>query len=612
VVRERNRRIEEDRREMELILNSLGEGVVTIDRDFSIARANEAFVRLVGAASVDSVIGAKCHSVSHGHDRPCKEVGEDCPVETVFVTGRSATGVHVHRGRGGKEERVRIAAHPLKDRSGNVTRVVQVVESLESRRRVEEKFKTIFDMTNDAIFLLDMDGNFLDVNREAHRRLGYSRNEMLSMNVAQIDPPEFAARVPERLRELREKGQAVFESAHVRRDGTVMPVEVSARVLNFEGRPVFLSVIRDISRRKAAERELRESEEKYRNLFQHSNDAIFIHDLEGGIMNVNRRALDLFGHSLPQFQSLNVGDLHPEEDFAVSMEAFDAIVAEGYVNFDITFRRKDESTFPADVSSSLIELGGERFVQAIVRDISGRRAEEDAAREYARDLERMNHLKDLFTDILSHDLLNPASIVAHVSATLAAREHPRDVKEVEMIERNSRRILRLIKDASTYARVESEESLEKVERDLVAIVAASIEGLLPKMEEKGIQLKFEPRDEAPVVVNPMIEEVFENLISNAVKYSPEGSEIEVTIERKSDGMLVVVGDRGDGVPDEYKKNIFERFRRREKRGVLGSGLGLAIAARVTALHGGRIWVEDNPGGGSRFCVIVPNGEEKRG
>jgi signal transduction histidine kinase len=224
----------------------------------------------------------------------------------------------------------------------------------------------------------------------------------------------------------------------------------------------------------------------------------------------------------------------------------------------------------------------------------------------------MNHLKDLFTDILSHDLLNPASIVAHVSSTLAAREHPRDVKEVEMIERNSRRILRLIKDASTYAKVESEESLEKVERDLVAIVAASIEGLLPKMEEKGIQLKFEPRDEAPVVVNPMIEEVFENLISNAVKYSPEGSEIEVTIERKSDGMLVVVGDRGDGVPDEYKKSIFERFRRREKRGVLGSGLGLAIAARVTALHGGRIWVENNPGGGSRFCVIIPSGEEKGG
>jgi len=601
-----SRRIEEDRREMEFILNSLGEGVVVIGRDFSILRANESFLRLVGAESAESVIGAKCHSVSHGRDRPCKEVGEDCPVETVFATGRPATGVHLHRGPEGKEGRVKVSAHPLKDPSGNVTRVVEVIESLESRRRLEEKFKTIFDMATDAVFILDMDGNFLDMNREAHHRLGYSKKEMLSMNVAQIDSPKFAARVPERLRELRDKGQAVFESAHVRRDGTAMPVEISSRIMSFQGRPVFLSVIRDISDRKEAERELRGSEEKYRSLFQHSNDAIFIHDMEGGIMNVNRKALDLFGYSLREFQALVVRELHPEEELAVSAEAFDAIVTEGYVSFDITFKRKDGSTFPADVSASLIDMGGERFVQAIVRNISGRRAAEEASREYARELERMNNLKDLFTDILSHDLLNPASIVAHISSSLARRDHPRDVKEVEMIERNSRKIMKLIKDASTYARVENEESLEKVERDLVAVVAASIEGLLPKMEQKGIRVKFEPRDEAPVVVNPIIEDVFDNLISNAVKYSPESSEIEVTIERRNDGMLVVVSDRGDGVPDDFKKGIFERFSRREKRGVLGSGLGLAIAAQITALHGGRVWVEDNPGGGSRFCVTIPS------
>jgi PAS domain S-box-containing protein len=163
-VRKVSRQIEEDLREMELILNSLDEGIVIIDRDFCIARVNESFLRLVGAESAESVIGAKCHSVSHGHHRPCEEVGEDCPVETVFATGRSATGVHVHKGPEGKEDRVRVAAHPLKDPSGSVTHAVEVIESLESRRRMEERFKTIFDMIADAIWI-QQEGNALHERR---------------------------------------------------------------------------------------------------------------------------------------------------------------------------------------------------------------------------------------------------------------------------------------------------------------------------------------------------------------------------------------------------------------------------------------------------------------
>ncbi len=146
------------------------------------------------------------------------------------------------------------------DESGAARRMVGTVQDVTAQRRAEEalrgseeKLRTFFESANDAIFMLDLEGNFIDVNRAAHERLGYSREEMLSMNLAQIDPPDFAVRVPERIRRVVMQRQAVFETAHMRKDGSVMPVEVNARAMKLRGKEVIFSVIRDITDRKAAE-----------------------------------------------------------------------------------------------------------------------------------------------------------------------------------------------------------------------------------------------------------------------------------------------------------------------------------------------------------------------
>jgi PAS domain S-box-containing protein len=471
--------------------------------------------------------------------------------------------------------------------------------------RSEEKFRKLFDSATDAIFILDEQGNFIDLNRTSHERLGYTREEMLSRNVSEIDPPEFASRVPERLKELREKGCLVFESAHVRKDGSVMPVEINARIMDYGGERAVVSFIRDITVRKAAEERLRKSEEKYSNLFHQSNDAIFLHDLRGAVIDANPRALGLFGYTHPEMLACRVIDLHPPGALPDSKKAFEAIHRDGHVSFEIDFIRRDGTVFPAEVSSSIFELKGRKVILGIVRDITRRKAAEEAAREYARQLEHMNHLKELFADIMSHDLLNPAGIVYHISTMLSKKDHSRDANEIAMIQRNAQRIMRLVQDASTYARVESMDSFERVERDLVVMIAKGIESLQPGMEEKGMACAFDPPGEAPVTVNPIVEEVFENLLSNAVKYSPDGSVITVTLKERGDSWIATVADEGPGIPDEFKRTVFDRFKRRDKKGVRGSGLGLAIARRIVHLHAGRIWVEDNPGGGSLFCVDLP-------
>ncbi len=132
----------------------------------------------------------------------------------------------------------------------------QLVEK-EALRESEEKLRTFFDSASDGIFMLDLEGNFIDINRAAYTRLGYSREEMLSMNLARLDPPEFAVIVPERIRKVVMQEQAVFETAHRRKDGSIMPVEVNARTIELRGKTVIFSIVRDITERKAAEERIR-------------------------------------------------------------------------------------------------------------------------------------------------------------------------------------------------------------------------------------------------------------------------------------------------------------------------------------------------------------------
>lgn len=123
----------------------------------------------------------------------------------------------------------------------------------------EEKFHTLFDAIPDSVFINDLQGRFLDVNKASCERLGYSRDELLKMSATELDTLAFAAQVPERIRMLRERGSLVFESEHVRKNGLVVPIELSCRIIEHEGHPAILGVARDITERKQMEEQLRQS-----------------------------------------------------------------------------------------------------------------------------------------------------------------------------------------------------------------------------------------------------------------------------------------------------------------------------------------------------------------
>jgi PAS domain S-box-containing protein len=157
----------------------------------------------------------------------------------------------------------------------------------------EMSYRNLFDSSTDGMFILDLDGNFIDANKTAYERLGYTREEFLALNIVKLDHPGFAARVPERIKQIREKDVAVFESEHLRKDGSVMPVEVSSRLLEYSGNQVFFSVVRDITQRKLAEAALQKSEKMLQAIIEAEPECVKVLDENANLIMMNRAGLDM-------------------------------------------------------------------------------------------------------------------------------------------------------------------------------------------------------------------------------------------------------------------------------------------------------------------------------
>ncbi|VVB89351.1 Methanogenesis regulatory histidine kinase FilI [uncultured archaeon] len=241
----------------------------------------------------------------------------------------------------------------------------------------------------------------------------------------------------------------------------------------------------------------------------------------------------------------------------------------------------------------------------IIRDITERKRAEEAIKRYAHELEESNHIKDLFTDIMHHDLLNPlATAKGFIELIKETEASPDKAKCVEIIERSLEKSMELIDSATKFSKIESLESIEFEDMDLSDLIREVVENFDQEAAKKRATIENNICQSMQIRANKIIEEVFVNLISNAIKYAPEG---RITLEGEDGGVFyrVRVIDSGEGIKDEDKDMIFERFRRKEKKGVKGTGLGLAIARKVVELHKGRIWVEDNPEGGAVFVVDIP-------
>jgi len=269
-----------------------------------------------------------------------------------------------------------------------------------------------------------------------------------------------------------------------------------------------------------------------------------------------------------------------------------------------------------DFAIGTVQIGAQDYLikgkfdsNLLVRTIRYAIMRNQTLKNYVARFKQANHLKNLFTDIMRHDIMNLTGIIKTMAELrLEYAKEEKAQNDLMQIKSTTDKLIETIKNASTYALlVESVDKLEHKSLDLNEIFRRIIDRFKPDMDKKNMKLEYLAKGECYAMVNPMIEDVFSNLISNAIKYSPEGSKIEIDIIKENEYKYykIYVKDWGYGIKDEDKEVLFTRFQREDVLGLRSTELGLAIVNRIVEMQGGKVWVEDNPEGGSVFYVDIP-------
>ena len=260
-----------------------------------------------------------------------------------------------------------------------------------------------------------------------------------------------------------------------------------------------------------------------------------------------------------------------------------------------------------ELFSREIDYRGRPAVMGTLVDITQRLDAERTLQEHAARLEESNRFRQLFGDILSHDLMNPVWIAENYLRLVMDGGVPDDKRPFYDGMRNALAKARgILADARTYLKLRDMAAPSVESTDIGELVEAVAQSLRPLGDEKGQTITVTRSGSAVVAATPLIREVAGHLLSNAIKFGPPGSEIEISVSA-GPPVRLEVRDRGPGVPEEARERIFLRFGSMDKGPIAGVGLGLAIVRRIVTLHGGHVWVEENPGGGSNFIAEFPTG-----
>ncbi|WP_164997790.1 PAS domain-containing sensor histidine kinase [Methanolobus psychrotolerans] len=482
-------------------------------------------------------------------------------------------------------------------------------ELLEKER---DRLMNYLDVAGSIIGIVGRDLNIIFVNKKGAEVLGYTKEEIIGKNW-------FDDFLPESVREMTKAAfikvldnevdpPQYFENLILTKSGEERLIFWHDVPIEDENGKRFavISSGEDITESRKIEARLVESEKKLKTIFDHVDDQIYIYRPYGKFIDVNRAVTSSTGYTKKEILEMSPKEMARPELRPLIDGYTERIIKERTVIYEMYNVCKDNSLLPLEFNSKLIDYNGEQAILAVARDITERKKGEEKLKRYAGELKHSNELKDLFTDIIRHDLLTPASVVkGYTEELIFAIEDKQLLKLAEKVRENNDRLIELLETATKLAKLQKEDDIDFENTDIVLILHMLVESFKTQLENKEHEINIIGEGPYYSVVNPVIEEVFANLLSNAIKYSPQKSRIEIAFSDEGDMWKISVTDIGTGISNEDKPFLFNRFHRADKKGIKGTGLGLAIVKRIIELHGGEYGVKDNPAGqGSVFWVTV--------
>ncbi|MBW2029879.1 MAG: PAS domain S-box protein [Deltaproteobacteria bacterium] len=448
--------------------------------------------------------------------------------------------------------------------------------------RSDVPYLGILDSIQDGYYEVDLSGDFTFFNDSLCRILGYSKDEMIGMNNRDYSDEENSKRVYEVFNRVYSTGEPVegFAWEVIRKDGTKRHVEISVSLMRGkDDKPIgFRGIVRDVTRRREVEEELRRSIERYRNLFEHSNDAIIIHQ-SGKIIEVNKRACDMLGYERDEFLRMKISDLHPPKNHRESQKRVESVRGGSSLKFETQFKRVDGTMVDVEVCSRSVDPDN-HITQGIIRNITDRKQAEQRLKEAYHELERTNrelakaieHAKEMahaaeianrakseFLANMSHEIRTPMNGIIGMTELALATDLTEEQREyLSMVKSSAESLLLIINDILDFSKIESGKlDLEEVDFNLVKTVEDVVNMLATKAEDAGLELGCFIKPDVPgtLVGDPVrLRQVVANLVDNAIKFTEQGEVlVRVEIEEDSASWTVIhfaVTDTGIGIPAE--------------------------------------------------------------
>ena len=511
----------------------------------------------------------------------------------------------------------RSSVFPIMDHDNKLDKIVIMYEDITNEKIAEKdlvesenKLSTTLKSIGDAVIVTDIDSKIIFINHAAQKLTNWSENEAVNqplIKVFDIFNEGTGNKIENPVTSVIRGGKVVGLGNHtvlISKNGKKLSIEDSAApVMDDKGKIVgVVLVFHDVTKKREFEEKIKESEEKYRRLFESARDSILILDLETGeITDSNPFIEKILGYSKHELLGKKIYEVNPFKDIIKNKEKFLELAKEKYVKYEnLPLQTKKGEIKYIEFISNIYGVGDKKVIQCNIRDVS-ERVELDQA-------------KTGFLSIASHQLRTPLSMTKWVLESLVKEQNllPKQIEKINSLQYSNERLIGLINDLLNVALIDTGKivvnkkntDLKKIVDDLsITFKFATIKN------QKSIKLVVSP-DLKDVYCDPvLIHEAIENLLNNAINYSPIGShEITVKINERKNDYLVSV--HNDGIIDPLsieKIKKFDKFVRGiNATEVLpgGSGLGLYVVKKIIEINGGNVWFESNIESGTTFYLAI--------
>lgn len=611
-------------------LQSIVEGardvsIIGTETDGTIRLFNPGAERLLGY-SAEELVGRHSPAVFHDldevearGDQLSTQYGRDIRGFEVFVDaarrGEAETRRWTYVRKDGERRTVSLSVSAIRDGSNEITGFVgiaidltEMIRKQQALEETEHRFRGAFEASSLGLALVAPDGRFLQVNTALCRMLGYEEQALLAGDFQELTHPDDLATDLDLVRQTLAGKIPGYQlrKRYITREGATLWAMLAVSLLRDpEGRPrYFVSQILDITHRVRAEEALRASEAKLSELFRLSPVGIAINRMsDGQFIEANPEFFRLTGHTEERLKRIAYWDLTPFEYEPQEKLQFAKLDQEGrYGPYEKEYIRADGRRVPVLLNGVRFQPPGtsEPLILSVVQDISERK--------------RIERMKSEFVSTVSHELRTPlTSISGALDLAVGGALGVLPDLAMEMLElahRNARRLGALVGDLLDLEKLLAGKlSVSKSMQELQALMVDVVGSLAPYADRFGVTLRLADLPRITLHTDPeRFTQILNNLLSNAIKFSAEHAEVEVQAAVHGHMVELQVLDRGCGVPESFRKHLFQSFAQADnsnERKSEGTGLGLSISRELATRLGGEIGYLPRAGGGSCFWVRLP-------